>query len=81
MGEKEIEKFVDSELTFRQSELDLLKKYHGQFKQVLPIKKVAMLYRAEEDFKRELLDRIKENRQDKQNMKHDRGDNNKQGGE
>src|SRR5215203_1878336 len=51
-SDKEIEKAVDSELGFRQSELDLLKKYHGQFKQVLPIKKVAMLYRAEEDFKR-----------------------------
>ena len=69
MPEKDVEKAVDSELGFRQQELDLLKKYHGQFKQVLPIKKVAKLYRAEEDFKRELLDRIKENRQE---MKHDR---------
>jgi len=64
MSEKDVEKAVDSELGFRQSELDLLKKYHSQFKQVLPIKKVAKLYKAEEDFKRELLDRIKENRQD-----------------
>jgi hypothetical protein len=71
MPEKDVEKAVDSELGFRQQELDLLKKYHGQFKQVLPIKKVAKLYRAEEDFKRELLDRIKENRQE---MKHDRMD-------
>jgi hypothetical protein len=78
LSEKEIEKAVDSELGFRQSELDLLKKYHGQFKQVLPIKKVAMLYRAEEDFKRELLDRLKENRQD---MKHERNDNKKPNGE
>ncbi|MCX6274593.1 MAG: hypothetical protein NTV09_05255 [Bacteroidetes bacterium] len=69
MPEKDVEKAVDSELGFRQNELDLLKKYHGQFKQVLPIKKVAKLYRAEEDFKRELLDRIKENRQE---VKHDR---------
>ena len=64
LPDKEVEKTVDAELIFRQNELDLLKKYHAQFKQVLPIKKVAMLYRAEEDFKRELLDRIKENRQD-----------------
>jgi len=83
LSEKEVEKAVDSELGFRQSELDLLKKYHGQFKQVLPIKKVAMLYRAEEDFKRELLDRLKENRQGKQDMKHDRNDDdiNKKPGE
>ena len=77
LSEKEIEKAVDSELTFRQSELDLLKKYHSQFKQVLPIKKVAMLYRAEEDFKRELLDRLKENRQ---NMKQERNDKGESGG-
>lgn len=71
MPEKDVEKAVDSELGFRQHELDLLKKYHVQFKQVLPIKKVAKLYRAEEDFKRELLDRIKENRQEN---KHERMD-------
>jgi hypothetical protein len=39
-----------------------VKKYHNQFKQVLPIKKVAMLYRAEDDFKKELLEKIKERR-------------------
>ena len=76
MPEKDVEKAVDSELTFRQNELDILKKYHSQFKQVLPIKKVAKLYRAEEDFKRELLDRIRENRQ---NMKRDRMDKRKPG--
>lgn len=71
LSDKEVEKAVDAELVSRQSELDVLKKYHSQFKQVLPIKKVAQLYRAEEDFKRELLERIKENRQ---GMKHDRPD-------
>jgi hypothetical protein len=77
MPDKDVEKAVDTELGFRQNELDLLKKYHGQFKQVLPIKKVAKLYRAEEDFKRELLDRIKENRTDRQDMKRDRMDKRK----
>lgn len=74
MAEKDVEKAVDTELGFRQSELDLLKKYHGQFKQTLPIKKVAKLYRAEEDFKRELLDRIKENRMEREDMRRDRMD-------
>ena len=62
LSDKEVEKIVDGEITFRQQEIDLLKKYHNQFKQTLPIKKVAKLYRAEEDFKRELLERIKERR-------------------
>jgi hypothetical protein len=60
MSEKELEEFVNSEISFRQSELDILKKYHPQFKKVLPVKKVALLIRAEEDFKRELLKRIQE---------------------
>ena len=65
MTDKDVEKAIDSEIGSRQNELDLLKKYHPQFKQVLPIKKVAKLYRAEEDFKRKLLDMIQERRGDK----------------
>ncbi len=67
LSEKEIEKLVDDEMIFRQQELDVIKKYHAQFKSVLPIKKVAKLYRAEEEFKRELLERIREK---KENVKH-----------
>ena len=63
MTDKEAEQFVNSEIAFRQNELDIIKKYHPQFKQVLPVKKVALLIRAEEDFKRELLRRIQD-RQD-----------------
>jgi hypothetical protein len=66
MNDREIEKAVDNEIAFRQNELDLLKKFHPQFKQVLPIKKVAKLYRAEEDFKRKLLDMIQEKRERKE---------------
>ncbi|HCI57931.1 MAG: hypothetical protein JST71_07155 [Bacteroidetes bacterium] len=62
LSDKETEKVVDDEILFRQSELDILKKYHAQFKQVLPIKKVAMLYQAEEDFKKELLRQLKDRR-------------------
>ncbi len=65
MSDKDIEKAVDSEIAFRQSELDLLKKYHPQFKKVLPIKKVAKLYRAEEDFKGKIVDMIHEKRENK----------------
>lgn len=62
LSDKDVEKVVDGDLIFRQQELDIVKKYHNQFKQVLPIKKVAMLYRAEDDFKKELIEKIKERR-------------------
>lgn len=69
MSDAEVEKMVDGELSFRQNELDILKKYNPQFKKILPVRKVALLYRAEEDFKRRLLDLIQERRQDKKEMR------------
>ena len=69
MTDKEVEKVIDDQIASRQSELDLLKKYHPQFKQVLPVKKVAKLYRAEEDFKGKLLDMIQERREGKEDRK------------
>ena len=64
MTDQELEKLVDNELAFHQGELDILKKYHPQFKKILPIRKVAKLYRAEEDFKRHLLELIREKRRE-----------------
>ena len=59
MTDKEVEQAVDNEMTDRQKELDLQKEYHSKFKAVLPIKKVAKLYVAEEQFKMELLNKLK----------------------
>lgn len=53
--DREVERMVDDEIILKQNELDLQKKYHTEFKKVLPIRKVASLYKAEEEFKRELL--------------------------
>lgn len=63
MTDKDVEKVVDGEIAFRQTELDILKKYHAQFKKVLPLHKVARLYRAEEEFKRDLLKKIQERKE------------------
>jgi hypothetical protein len=62
LSDKDIEKLIDNEIVFKQNELDLLKKYQPQLKKTLSIRKVALLYKAEEDFKKELLKRIRENR-------------------
>jgi len=60
MSDKEVEALIDSEVGFRQKELDIMKEYHAKFKTVLPVRKVARLYRAQDDFKRELLKKIQE---------------------
>lgn len=59
MSDKEVEQTVDNEIAFRQKELDVQKEYHSKFKAVLPVKKVAKLYEAEEQFKKVLLDKLK----------------------
>ncbi|MBN8696377.1 MAG: hypothetical protein J0L87_07595 [Bacteroidetes bacterium] len=60
LSDKEVEQIVDSEITFKQKEIDLQKEYHAKYKAVLPIKKVAKLYHAEEQFKRVLLEKLKD---------------------
>jgi hypothetical protein len=60
LNEQESATFIDTELTFRQKELELQKTYFARFRQVLPVTKVALLLRAEEDFKKELLKKIKD---------------------
>ncbi len=72
MSDKEAEQFVDNELTMRQDELDIQKKYHPKFKAVLSAKKVAKLYRAEEDFKRRLLEMIQNRQEGKRSGQQDR---------
>ena len=65
LSDKEVETLIDSEIGYRQRELDLMKEYHAKFKAVLPARKVAKLYRAQEDFKRELLKKIQERKENK----------------
>ena len=61
MSDIELNDIVSQELTFRQNELDVTKKYIPQFKSVLPVRKVLKLFKAEEDFKKELIKRMSQN--------------------
>ncbi len=65
LSDAELEKNVDNEIIFRQNELEIIKKYHPQFKKILPIKKVAKLYKSEDDFKRRLLEMIQGRKEDR----------------
>jgi hypothetical protein len=55
MTEKEAETFIDKEIEFKQKELDIVKELHLKLKKVLPAKKIALLYKAEVDFQRKVL--------------------------
>jgi hypothetical protein len=58
--DKELESFMNEIFATKQKELDLQKEYYEKYAKVLSVKKVALLYQAENQFKRELLRKIKE---------------------
>ena len=61
-SDTEVEQRIEKHFISRQKELDLDKEYHTKFTSVLPIKKVGKLYITQDQFKRELLKRIKRHR-------------------
>ena len=61
LSDKEAEAYLIAELLVKQKEYELSKEYYEKFKKVLPIKKIALIRRAEDDFKKELIKNIKGN--------------------
>ena len=59
-SDKELETEIDKMVELRKRELDLWIAYYNNAKEVLPIQKVALLERAEREFKRELFQQLKE---------------------
>jgi len=60
LSDAEIEALIDKEMEIKEEELDVRKKMHTELKKLIGPRKVAMLYRAEKEFHRELLQRLKE---------------------
>jgi len=67
MTEKEAEDFLYSVLDAKSKEIDLQKKYITKLKSAIPVTKIAMLFRVEQDFKEEVISNIKERRRDRMN--------------
>lgn len=62
LSDAELEKVINDEMLSRQKELDIEKKYHERFKAILSMKKLALYYRAQEGFKRELIRKLQDQR-------------------
>jgi len=60
MSDADVAKVIDNEFGYQQQELDVRKKYNEEFKKVLPVKKVAKFWVAEQKFKLFLLKQLKE---------------------
>jgi hypothetical protein len=59
LTDAQIDAAIAKELQLREQELDIRKRYTKRMREVLPPKKVLKLYVIEEDFKRDLMGRIK----------------------
>ncbi|WP_316800108.1 hypothetical protein [Pedobacter frigidisoli] len=59
LTDAQVQSLIISEFDFKQRDLNLDKKYYNKLKSSLPIKVVGKFYRAQEGFKRELLNRYK----------------------
>ena len=59
--DKEAEAYLNAEINLKQKEFEYYKEYLEKFKKIISVKKMALLLKAEEEFKKELIKNIKGN--------------------
>jgi hypothetical protein len=59
MSDKDSEKYLEQMLNQQQKLIELQRKYHSELKSSIPVQKIALLYKAEYDFKRVLIKRLR----------------------
>lgn len=59
LSDNEVNEMIEFMFDTDQKLLDLSRKYDSEFKKVLSIQKVGLLYKAEHDFKKEILRKMK----------------------
>ena len=60
LSDADAEELILLETQSKQAELDLYKSYSEKLKAIIGVKKLAKLHRAEEEFKREIINTIRE---------------------
>lgn len=63
MSDADVAKTIDNEFNYQQQELNIRKKYNEELKKVLPVKKVAKFWVAEQKFKLYLLEQLKQQKE------------------
>lgn len=61
-NDAEINQVLKAEVLCREKEAALFKEYQEKFKKVISPRKIADLYKAEEEFKKELIKQLKESK-------------------
>ncbi len=60
MTDAEVLEFIEKEIVMMEKGAQLRREYHAKFLQILPPKKVALLYMAEKEFNRELFKEVRQ---------------------
>ncbi len=66
MSDGEVEDFVNKQLEMEEQMVKIRRDYVQRFKKILPIRKVAMLQNIDNEFKRALLEEIRQRRENRQ---------------
>lgn len=74
--DEENKRMLDKGIQIKQRQLDLEKNYSSQMQQVISSKQLMNLRKAEHDFKQMLMDRIREQKTQNENIKQNRMQNN-----
>jgi hypothetical protein len=69
LADADVEKMITAQFDREAKELELKKEYFQRLKKVISVKKIAKLYRAEKDFRGELVKQLQEMRELKKNAK------------
>jgi Skp family chaperone for outer membrane proteins len=59
MSEKDAESFLNAESVLKLKEYELHKEYYEKFRKSVPVKKIVLVRRAEDEFRKELIKNIK----------------------
>jgi len=78
LSDKEAMEAAENQLLEAQKMLELRKEYHLKFKNILPPKKILMLYDSEREFQKQLIERLREERENRRGIEH-RGDQKRPG--
>jgi hypothetical protein len=62
MNEKEASELIQKYIAFQKQETELLDSYTSKFREFLPAKKVMQIYQVELDFKKWLLENLRQNK-------------------
>jgi len=68
MSDEELEKQLLDGFTRDQELLELKKSYFSKFKKIISVRKIAMLQVAEKEFRKSIVDKLKENRGNRPNQ-------------